>query len=136
MEAKQISKLYQAMSANGFSSLDLELGENNRIRLVLDTVSESIPSEIVELIPENGDVEAITTTQVEIRSDKVGTFMFADRQLKAGDRIKKGEILGIVKGISFQDRIKCSLDGEIHRVEVLNGSVVDYGRLLFLVNID
>lgn len=136
MDANQIKKLYQAMSENGFANLELDLGLQSKIRLTLDTAVEALPSDIIDMLPEDGDEELITNTQVEIRSDKVGTFSFAERQLKAGDRIKKGETLGIVKGISFQDRIKCSLDGVIHSVEAQNGSVVDYGRLLFLVNID
>ncbi|NCB38137.1 MAG: hypothetical protein EOM80_05145 [Erysipelotrichia bacterium] len=136
MDANQIKKIYQAMSENAFSSLELELGKMNRIRLVLDSASNALVSEIVELPSEVDDKEAISNTQVEIRSDKVGTFFFAERQLKSGDRIKKGETLGMVKGISFQDRIKCSLDGEIGSVKVENGAIVDYGRLLFLVNID
>lgn len=138
MEANQIKKLYQAMSENGFSTLELELGKKNRVRLTLEQTSaaEMIPGDVLAQLAEVEDSEAPASTQVEIRSDKVGTFNFSDRKLKAGDRIKKGETLGLVKGISFQDRIKCSLDGVIHKVEVEDGAVVDYGRLLFLVNID
>ncbi|MDD3145927.1 MAG: hypothetical protein PHD82_01385 [Candidatus Riflebacteria bacterium] len=137
MEADQIKKLYQAMAENGFSTLELELAEKNRVRLVLDAVHEEFPGDnVAAQLAALDETESPANTQVEIRSDKVGTFAFADRQLKKGDRIKKGEILGLVKGISFQDRIKCSLDGIIRRVEVENGSVVDYGRLLFLVDID
>lgn len=138
MEANQIKKLYQAMSENGFSTLELELGKKNRVRLTLEqnSTAEMIPGDVLAQLAEAEDSEAPATTQVEIRSDKVGTFNFSERKLKAGDRIKKGETLGLVKGISFQDRIKCSLDGVIHKVEVEDGAVVDYGRLLFLVNID
>lgn len=136
MEAEQIKKLYQAMSENGFSSLELELGENNRVRIALDNRRDEIPVDVLSDLALVEDEEPVASTQVEIRSDKVGTFSFAGRVLQAGDRIKKGEALGVVKGISFQDRIKCSLDGVISRVEIEEGAVVDYGRLLFLVNID
>ncbi len=136
MEANQIKKLYQAMAENGFSSLELELAEKNRVRLVLDSSHENFPGDVIAQLADLDETESAANTQVEIRSDKVGTFTFSERKLKTGDRIKKGETLGLVKGISFQDRIKCSLDGVIHRVEVENGSVVDYGRLLFLVDID
>lgn len=136
MEANQIKKLYQAMTENGFSSLELELAEKNRVRLVLDSSKEGCPDDVIAQLADLDATEAPANTQVEIRSDKVGTFAFSERRLKAGDRIKKDEILGLVKGISFKDRIKCSLDGVISRVEVEDGAVVDYGRLLFLVDID
>ncbi len=136
MEAEQIRKLYQAMSENGFSSLELELGETDRVRIALDTQQESIPADVLADLAMVDDDEPAMGTQVEIRSDKVGTFSFAGRTLQAGDRIKKGEVIGVVKGISFQDRIKCSLDGVISQVEVAEGAMVDYGRLLFLVSID
>ncbi len=136
MEANQIKKLYQAMTENGFSSLELEIAEKNRVRLVLDSSHEDFPGDVIAQLADLDEAESPASTQVEIRSDKVGTFAFSERKLRAGDRIKKGETLGLVKGISFQDRIKCSLDGVIHRVEVEDGLVVDYGRLLFLVDID
>ncbi|PKL48517.1 MAG: hypothetical protein CVV42_09525 [Candidatus Riflebacteria bacterium HGW-Riflebacteria-2] len=135
MEAEQIRKIYEAMNDNGFNSIELELGDDHKIRMQLDNApvwdsANDAPPEAAE--HENG----VLSTQVEIRSDKVGSFSFAERQLKAGDHIKKGEILGSIKGISFQDRVKCSLDGTIASVEVEPGTIVDYGRLLFVVNID
>ncbi len=136
MEAKQIQKLYEAMAVNGFSSLELKLGTSDRLKLVIDSPAEEIPTSVLSDLACVHDGEDAPNTQVEIRSDKVGVFNFSERRLKKGDRIKKGETLGLVKGISFQDRIKCSLDGIINRVEIEEGTVVDYGRLLFVVDID
>jgi len=136
MEANQIRKIYEAMSQNGFSKLELEIGKKTRIRLKLD--NRNLVSEYDEQICNEGDLtpSEVEGIKIEIRSDKVGSFFFADRQLNAGDKITKGEIIGIIKGISFQDKVKCSLDGIIESVEVENGSIVDYGRLLFVVKID
>jgi hypothetical protein len=83
MEADQIKKLYQAMAENGFSSLELELAEKNRVRLVLDAVHEEFPGDnVAAQLAALDETESPANTQVEIRSDKVGTFAFADRQLK------------------------------------------------------
>lgn len=135
MEAEQIRKIYEAMHANGFNSIELELAEDHKIRMQLDIPTIKAVAGGVCLESAEAD-NSVPDTQVEIRSDKVGSFSFADRQLKVGDRIKKGEILGSIKGISFQDRVKCSLDGVIAMVAVEPDSIVDYGRLLFVVNID
>ncbi len=136
METKQIKKLYQAMTDHGFSCLDLKLGENDRIKIVTDNPAiEHSAGDFLEFADLDDD-NPPHPTQVEIRSDKVGVFAFSDRRLQPGDHIKKGETIGLVKGISFQERIKCSLDGIISRVEVAADDVVDYGRLLFVVDID
>ena len=135
MEAEQIRKIYEAMNENGFKSIELELGEDHKIRMQLDSATV-LAGAAEDLDDTEETAEGPLSTQVEIRSDKVGSFAFAERQLKAGDHIRKGETLGSIKGISFQDRVKCSLDGTIANVLVEPGTIVDYGRLLFVVNID
>lgn len=134
MEVKQIQKLYEAMEANGYESLELELGKKNKIKLKLDQANFLEPETLYEEFEEEED--SISKTQIEIRSDKVGTFSFARENLEIGDQIKKGEVLGTVKGISFLDKIKCSVDGRISNIAIQQGGVVDYGRLLFVVEID
>lgn len=135
MEAEQIRKIYEAMNENGFNSIELELGEDHKIRMQLDR-APALTTAAEEGREADEHETGALNTQVEIRSDKVGSFAFAERQLKVGDRIKKGETLGSIKGISFQDRIKCSLDGTIASVAVEPGTIVDYGRLLFVVDLE
>lgn len=135
METEQIRKLYEAMSENGFNSIELELEKDHKIRMRLDS-PPVIGSSDLAVCEALEDEDGQKTTQIEIRSEKVGSFSFAERELKVGDHINKGEILGSIKGISFQDRIKCSIDGVIAAVAVEPGAIVDYGRLLFVVNID
>jgi len=90
MEAEQIRKIYEAMNENGFNSIELELGEDHKIRMQLDRTP--VLAAVAEEHLGAADHETGTLkTQVEIRSDKVGSFAFAERQLKVGDRIKKGD---------------------------------------------
>jgi biotin carboxyl carrier protein len=130
MEVKHIRKLYEAMETNGYSVLELELGKSETLKLVLD---QSLP--VVDDVDCVDQEEAFASTQIEIRSDKVGVFSFT-KEIAPGDLIKKGEILGTVKGISFQEKIKCSASGKIASVNIKEGEVVDYGKLLILVEID
>ena len=121
------------MEANGFASLELEIAKGESLKITLD--GHTFPDE--DLYDEASDSEDdIQSTQIEIRSDKVGVFSFVNTGLKVGDQIKKGEILGQVKGISFQDKIKCSVGGRIAKIAINDGEVVDYGRLLLVVEID
>lgn len=136
MELNQIKKLYEAMENNGFAKLEVEINGSECLTLKMDQAPDSrqTPGECCDSLKSEEDV--LKNTQIEIRSDKVGVFSFADRVLQVGDRIKKGELLGVVKGISFQDKIKCSAGGTVIKVAIDNGGVVDYGKLLLVVEID
>ena len=135
MEASHLKKLYRAMAENGYELLELELEPKKRLRLKLDATSNvKLLAEPFEEEIEDEIETDVSSTQIEIRSDKVGTFTFSGETFKHGDMIKKDQTLGFVKGISFQDRIKCSVDGTIASMEINEGDVVDYGRLLFVIN--
>lgn len=133
MEVSQIKTLYDAMIENDYESLEVELKSHGKLFLKLEKsnpvfFSQSTQKEVSE--------QEQKTTQIEIKSDKVGVFSFASEPLQPGEAIKKNQALGFVKGISFQDKISCSVDGTIESVEVNEGDVVDFGRLLFVVNLN
>ena len=134
MNIKQIKDLHASMAMHGYSELNLELKGQSNLKLVID---ESLtPAMQIETVQSQDDkIAEFPTTQIEIRSDKVGTFSFKDREIKLNDEIKKGEIIGIVDGISFKEIIKCSVNGVVTSVNIAEGEVVDYGRLLFVVDI-
>ncbi|MGM0598536.1 MAG: biotin/lipoyl-containing protein [Candidatus Rifleibacteriota bacterium] len=135
MEVNQMRRLYEAMEANDFEELELELGKKQRLKIKLDRqfMAEE-PVAVADI--ETEELTGPDRTFIEIRSDKVGTFSSGDKSLNNGDKIKKGEILGTVNGISFQDKIKCSVNGTVARINIQDGDVVDYGKLLFEVEID
>lgn len=135
MEIEQIKRIYDAMADNDYKSLEVELN-GSKLRLELcETAREACQLSPTDEACDQKSNELVHT-QVEIRSDKVGVFDFADRELKPGDKIKKSETLGLIRGISFQDHVRCTLDGVVSKVEVVSGDVVDYGHLLFVVDID
>lgn len=135
MDVNQMRRLYEAMEANDFEELELELGKKQRMKIKLDRqymVEEPVVGHGSEAEEDVGP----DRTFIEIRSEKVGTFSFGNKSLNTGDRIKKGETLGTVNGISFQDNITCSVDGTLARISIKDGDVVDYGKLLFEVEIE
>jgi biotin carboxyl carrier protein len=136
MNSEKIKKLYSAMSENGFNELELEIGGDEKIRLVLETqTNECFQTQgSIESINESEDL--IEKTQLEIRSDKVGVFHFTDKKLELGMNVEKGEILGSIKGISFKDNIKCVVGGTLSEIHVQEGTVVDFGKLLFILDLN
>lgn len=79
-----------------------------------------------------------------VSSDKVvecplvGTFYTspspeAEDFVKVGDRVKKGQILGIVEAMKLMNEIECEFDGIVDAVLVKNEEVVEYGQPLFRI---
>ncbi len=136
MNSEKIKKLYTAMSENGFNELELEIGGDEKIRLVLESQTNEYlqPGNFVEDNLDSDDV--IEKTQLEIRSDKVGVFNFTDKKIELGMTVEKGEILGSIKGISFKDNIKCAVGGVLSEINVQEGTVVDFGKLLFMIDLN
>lgn len=81
----------------------------------------------------------------DIASDKVvvsplvGTFYSssspeADPFVKVGDRVKKGQVLGIIEAMKLMNEIESEYDGTIEAILAENESVVEYGQPLFRIH--
>ncbi|RKD32886.1 acetyl-CoA carboxylase biotin carboxyl carrier protein [Lacrimispora algidixylanolytica] len=95
-------------------------------------------------IPDNSYGMTEGTMDGEISSDKVvasplvGTFYNAgspeaDPFIKAGDLVKKGQVLGIIEAMKLMNEIECEYDGVVEAVLVGNEDVVEYGQPLFRI---
>lgn len=80
----------------------------------------------------------------EIASDKVvtsplvGTFYSssspdAESFVKVGDRVKKGQVLGIIEAMKLMNEIESEYDGVVEAILVNNEDVVEYGQPLFRI---
>lgn len=73
-----------------------------------------------------------------IKSPMVGTFYSRpapnkDAFIKAGDTVKKGQVICIVEAMKLMNEIESEFDGEIAEICVKDGDVVEYGTLLFKI---
>mgnify|MGYP004645033529 CR=1 FL=1 len=73
-----------------------------------------------------------------IKSPMVGTFYSRpapnkDAFTKAGDTVKKGQVICIVEAMKLMNEIESEFDGEIAEICVKDGDVVEYGTPLFKV---
>lgn len=115
----------QAVALEGSQSITVPVGQS-------ETLSEGTvpgPSSAVEAAP----LEANT---VFITSPIVGVFYNApgpDEEpfIKAGDPVKKGQIVGIVEAMKLMNEIESDVDGVIDEVLVENAQSVEYGQSLF-----
>ncbi|MFZ2957107.1 MAG: hypothetical protein WA705_09475 [Candidatus Ozemobacteraceae bacterium] len=142
MNVRHIDSLHKAMTDGGFHQLDLTVGVT---RLKLVRLPETIQPDSCEnsalQVATGADsakssdaplVSAITIVQVI--SERVGIFTYGKRKpLEIGTPVKRGEILGTIKGISIQDHILAPVAGIITAVFVTEGEIVEFGRRLFSI---
>ena len=74
----------------------------------------------------------------EMKSPLVGTFYNAPSPdaepfVKVGDRVKKGQTLGIIEAMKLMNEIECEYDGVIKEILVDNMDMVEYGQTLFII---
>ena len=90
--------------------------------------SESIPSNIQ-------DEKLVTVT-----SPIVGTFYkcsgpSSEPFIKAGQKVKKGEVLCIIEAMKLMNEIECEVDGEVVEIIASNEQMVEYGQPLLKIKI-
>ena len=51
-----------------------------------------------------------------------------------GDRVKKGQTLGIVEAMKLMNEIESDCDGIVTEIAVANGDTVEYGQTLFVIS--
>lgn len=74
-----------------------------------------------------------------IVSPLVGTFYTssspeAEPFVKVGDRVKKGQVLGIIEAMKLMNEIESEFDGVVEAILVDNEGVVEYGQPLFRIS--
>ena len=72
----------------------------------------------------------------EIRSPMVGVFYSCPKEneppfVKAGDAVKKGDVLCIIEAMKLMNEITAEYDGVIEEVCVGDNQVVDFDHILF-----
>ncbi|MGG0174767.1 acetyl-CoA carboxylase biotin carboxyl carrier protein [Gottfriedia acidiceleris] len=129
--------------------------ENNSIKLAIPTVTEN-PAVRTETL-ENTQVSNQVDTRKErsnpvnnapnyegdenilkIVSPMVGTFykapaVDANPFVQIGDQVKKSTVVCILEAMKLFNEIEAEIDGEIVKVLIENGQLVEYGQPLFLV---
>ena len=141
MDTNKINELAKILRQNQLTKLDLTEGE---CRIVLEaaggrTVEIPVASveNTVEIPVETAPVVEKTevSNAVEQKSPLVGTVYLAPQAgaepfVKAGDTVRKGDVLCIVESMKMFNNIEAEYDGTIEAVCVTNGQIVEYGQTL------
>ena len=76
-----------------------------------------------------------------VQSPIVGTFYTSpspdsDPYVRAGDRVKKGQVLCIVEAMKLMNEIESDADGVVEKVFPSNAQPVEFGEPLFAIRAD
>lgn len=149
MELENVIKLINAVSESSLTSFSMEDGDTklslgadrNDRAVVKDTASTD---DIVnsDSVNESGlnksDIKTSDDSVLTVNSPLVGVFYSsaspeADAYVAIGDRVKKGQVIGIVEAMKLMNEIESDYDGVVTDILVDNEQMVEYGQPMFVI---
>ncbi len=152
MKINDIKALAELVSKNNLSALEYSEGETHlrienapRTVTVAPAVEAALPAApaapaaapAVEAAPvAAADAGADFNAAKMVTSPMVGVFYASPSPtdppfVTVGSKVKKGDVLCIIEAMKLMNEITAEEDGEIIDICATNGSVVEYGQILF-----
>ncbi len=151
MELEKVKELIDMMKANDLSELEIVDGQTRVVlkrgtgqsipQVVAQPVAIPTPSAPVSpaAVETSAKEEAVQGAKLsEIISPIVGTCYSApspnaDSFVEVGSKVEEDTVVCIIEAMKVMNEIKSGVRGTIKEVLVNNGSAVEYGQPLFLV---
>ena len=150
MEVKEIIELMKAISDNGLTKFELEQGDTRLVmkrekQMVTISAPTSMPvavsTETMETAQQGNagqNVDSMVYTGNVVYCPLVGTFYSAPSPdaecfVNVGDRVKKGQVIGIVEAMKLMNEIESEYDGVVEAILVNNEDTVEYGQPLVVI---
>ena len=148
MDTENLIRLIQAVSDSALTGFRYE---EVGVRVHLTKKKEQVTGNAVEfLMPKESskrsekEIEQMKTDLAKdgqgqsVVSPLVGVFYAAPSEeaapfVQVGDRVKKGQTLGIVEAMKLMNNIESEYDGTVTEILVKNGQNVEYNQPLFRI---
>ena len=129
MKINDIKALAELVSKNNLSALEYSEGETH-LRI------ENAPRTVTAAPVAAADAGADFNAAKMVTSPMVGVFYASPSPtdppfVTVGSKVKKGDVLCIIEAMKLMNEITAEEDGEIIDICATNGSVVEYGQILF-----
>lgn len=145
MEFSKIIELIHAVSEAGLSEFQMQEGNlnismsANRGVLAESTAAVNRPIESGQASLQPPKQQSLAESSGNtVKSPLVGTFYAAASPesapfVKVGDRVTKGQVLGIVEAMKLMNEIESELDGTVREILVKNEQMVEFGQPMFVI---
>ena len=143
MQIEEIIKLIETVSKNDVDSLNYATDsekiviKKNKTKLVAGEVQAVPVTQSVNFEATNTEDAAVAAGHT-ITSPLVGTFYSspspdAPSFVNVGDRVKKGQVIGIIEAMKLMNELESDFDGVIKEILVKDETVVEFGQPLFIL---
>ena len=143
MQIEEIIKLIETVSKNNVDSLNYATDsekiviKKNKTKLVAREVQAVPVTQSVNFEAANTEDAAVAAGHT-ITSPLVGTFYSspspdAPSFVNVGDRVKKGQVIGIIEAMKLMNELESDFDGVIKEILVKDETVVEFGQPLFIL---
>ena len=145
MNLKEIKEMIYLMNEHKLSEFELEKN-GLKIKLRKGGSGRIVASpEVMPAIPSHGTreegskaIEEKFTKTIEIKAPMVGTFYSAPAPdtppfIDIGSKVDTGTVVCIIEAMKLMNEIKSEVKGKVVETLVENGSPVEFGQTLFLV---
>lgn len=133
MKINDIKALAELVSKNNLSALEYSEGETH---LRIENAPRTVTAAPAQAAPAAADAGADFNAAKMVTSPMVGVFYASPSPtdppfVTVGSKVKKGDVLCIIEAMKLMNEITAEEDGEIIDICATNGSVVEYGQILF-----
>lgn len=143
MQIEEIIKLIETVSKNNVDSLNYATDsekiviKKNKTKLVAGEVQAVPVTQSVNFEATNTEDAAVAAGHT-ITSPLIGTFYSspspdAPSFVNVGDRVKKGQVIGIIEAMKLMNELESDFDGVIKEILVKDETVVEFGQPLFIL---
>ena len=143
---EDIEKIIDRFEAGVLTSLELELGDL-KLRLgkeayqVNASTGESIYLEKTEDNESQQEAAQKVTSGRAVKAPLVGTFYAAaspgaEPYVKPGDRVKAGDVLGLIEAMKIMNEIQSPVNGVVTEISAKDGEFVAFDEVLFVLKED
>ena len=143
MQIEEIIKLIETVSKNNVDSLNYATDsekiviKKNKTKLVAGEVQAVPVTQSVNFEATNTEDAAVAAGHT-ITSPLVGTFYSspspdAPSFVNVGDRVKKGQVIGIIEAMKLMNELESDFDGVVKEILVKDEDVVEFGQPLFIL---
>jgi len=133
----ELGALSDFMDKKGISVLEVERDGDSIKKIRMEKAARAAAPVIEAREEESAELEKEVSGK-PVKSPMVGVFYSASAPeenpyVHVGDKVKKGDVLCVIEAMKLFNEITADEDGEIVKICVSDGQVVEYGQCLFLM---